>query len=92
MGRPATRVVRLTKEGRRADAVIRQTLGDLDLEWRQALGDEVHERLSRALQQLHDVLDAQPSWSSASPGPVGLLGRGKDHPSSGVLTVPDAGM
>jgi DNA-binding MarR family transcriptional regulator len=58
-GDQRTRVVRLTEQGRRVDAVIRQTLLEVDDEWRQALGDEQHARLSRGLQQLHDLLEAR---------------------------------
>jgi DNA-binding MarR family transcriptional regulator len=58
-GDQRTRVVRLTEQGRRVDAVIRETLVAVDDEWRQALGDEQHSRLARALQQLHVVLEAR---------------------------------
>ena len=58
-GDQRTRVVRLTEQGRRVDAVIRQTLLEVDDEWRQALGDEQHARLSRGLQQLHDLIEAR---------------------------------
>jgi DNA-binding MarR family transcriptional regulator len=58
-GDQRSRVVLLTDQGRRVDAVIQQTLTEVDAEWREALGDEVHERLARGLRQLHAVIDDQ---------------------------------
>jgi DNA-binding MarR family transcriptional regulator len=58
-GDQRTRVVRLTDQGRRVDAVIQRALTEVDAQWRSALGDEVHARLARALRQLHAVIDAR---------------------------------
>lgn len=54
-----TRVVRLTERGWAAQAVIAQTMVRVENEWFQALGEDVYGCLSRALERLQDVLDAQ---------------------------------
>lgn len=59
VGDQRTRMVRLTEQGRRVEAVIQQTLTEVDREWRAALGDEVHARMVRGLQRLHEMLDDQ---------------------------------
>jgi DNA-binding MarR family transcriptional regulator len=56
-----TRVVRLTERGWAAQSVIQQTTTRLELEWRQALGEDTYGGLSNALDRLHDVLEKQPS-------------------------------
>lgn len=56
-----TRVVRLTERGWQAQAVIRKTMARLEHEWRLALGDDVYGGLSRALEQLQNVLEDQQS-------------------------------
>jgi len=52
-----TRVVRLTKRGWAAAAVIEQIVERLETEWRQALGDDVYDGLAIALTKLETVLD-----------------------------------
>ena len=52
-----TRVVRLTERGWAAEGVIRETMGRLEREWSQALGEDVYSSLARALEQLQEVLE-----------------------------------
>jgi DNA-binding MarR family transcriptional regulator len=63
-GDQRSRVVRLTEEGRRVHAVIQRALIEVDAEWREALGDEQHARLARALRELHGVIDSQRGLSA----------------------------
>jgi hypothetical protein len=53
------RVVPLTGRGRAAHAVIQETAVRLEVEWRRALGDDAYTLLSRALEQLHGLLEPQ---------------------------------
>jgi DNA-binding MarR family transcriptional regulator len=53
------RVVRLTERGRAAHAVIQNSAARLEVEWRRALGDDAYTLLSRALEQLHGLLEPQ---------------------------------
>ena len=49
--------------------MIRQTMAQVELKWRQALGDDVYGGLSHALEQLQAVLDdQQPSRGGAGYG------------------------
>jgi DNA-binding MarR family transcriptional regulator len=54
-----TRVVRLTKRGWAAQAVIEQTMSRLEHLWYRALGEDVYGGLSHALERLQEVLERQ---------------------------------
>jgi DNA-binding MarR family transcriptional regulator len=55
------RVVRLTERGWAAQSVIQQTMARLEREWYQALGEDVYDGLSHALERLQDVFENQPA-------------------------------
>jgi DNA-binding MarR family transcriptional regulator len=55
------RVVRLTERGWSAHSVIQQTTARVERQWHQALGEDMYDGLSNALDRLRDVLENQPT-------------------------------